>query len=388
MNHTADVLIVGGGPAGSTAARTLAQAGIDTVLLDRARFPRYKSCAGGIPVRTTRLLDFPIDCVVEDRVTAISLSYLGGNMLTRWCAAPVAYMVMRDRFDALLLEQAQRAGAAIHESTAVRAISRDGDGWQVRSDCGVWRCRYVLGADGANSVVARSSGLGADLAVSVALEAEVAAGLGEVARWRGRMNLDMGYLPWGYCWVFPKERLLSIGAVLPPSQGPRIRAILRGYLERLGLGGAPVEMVMGHKLLFRRGNEPIAGPGVALLGDAAGLADEFSEEGISYAVHSGLLAGRAVAAAIATGSPSLVTYQQAVNRHIMPELRAARLLARWFYAGVRRAPGGLFAMGRRLDLIWRALFRVLRGESDYDRELRRFPLLSLAGRTLLHGSEP
>ena len=375
MRYDADVIVVGGGPAGATAARGLAQCGVDTLLLERARLPRYKSCAGGIPVRTARALDFPVDPVVEDTVTGLHITYLGRRGFTRWAQTPLVYMVMRDRFDALLVERAREAGARVREGAAVRAVRREADGFRVLVGETALTCRYLVAADGANSAVARALGLGRGLVESVALEAEVDAGAAARARWRGCMNLDLGYGPWGYAWVFPKEELLSIGVVLPRPFGGSIRAELDGYLARLGLDGSSARWLVGHKILFRRERTPIAGEGAALLGDAAGLADEFSAEGIYYAIRSGQLAAAHIARAMAAGHRRLDAYQRSVDRELMPELRAARVIARLFYAGVRRAPRLTFHAGRHVDYVWQALFRVLRGESGYDTELARWPFL-------------
>ena len=132
----------------------------------------------------------------------------------------------------------------------------------------------------------------------------------------------------------------------------------------------------------RRGHEAIAADGALLVGDAAGLTDEFTEEGIFYAVLSGQIAARHLLRALETGGRWLGGYQRAVDRAIMPELRAARRIARLFYWCLRRSPSLTFALSRRVSYLWSALFRVLRGESTYDRELSRWPFLTAVARLL------
>ena len=377
-----DALVVGAGPAGSTAARELAAAGARVLVVDRATFPRYKACGGGIPLRTERLLPFPIDSVVEDSVHLLDVSLRGRHRFVKDSGQPFAHMVMRDRFDHLLLSHAERAGAAFRPGTTVRAFS-SGEGVRIEAEGGfVAEADFAICADGAHSPVGRMAGLGADIAECAAWEVEVKAPPAALRRYRSRSLIDLGYNPWGYAWLFPKANVLSFGIVLPPDQAGQMKERVRAYTARLGLGGAEVDIARGHKIRFRRGTEPIAAGRVLLAGDSAGLADEFTEEGIAYAVQSGRLAARNVLRALG-GDGALERYQQDVDREIMPELRAARLIGFMFYGMLRRAPRPwMFASGHT-PFLWDAFFAVQRGESTYEREAARVPLLPAIARRML-----
>jgi geranylgeranyl reductase family protein len=366
-----DVAIIGAGPAGATVARELAIAGVHTVLLERARLPRYKSCAGGIPLRTVAALPIPIDSVVEDRVSSLDVTYRGRQGFVKSSAGPFACMVMRDRFDQLLAEDAAENGAELIDGTAVRQIANTDRGFSIAYQGGRLSASLVVGADGANSLVARSTGLGTGLSQGCALEAEVWAPRIALERWRGRVNVDLGYSPSGYGWVFPKERLLSIGVVLPAVSANRLRGALTTYLDQLGLRDAGIERTIGHKVQFRHGAERVAGSGALLIGDAAGLVDEFTEEGIYYAIRSGQIAARFLQRALASGNPWLGAYERALDRELMPELNAARTIARLFYGSLNRAPRMMMKMSAHLDYLWDAFFRVQRGQSTYRAEVRR-----------------
>jgi geranylgeranyl reductase family protein len=377
-----DAIVVGAGPAGSTAARELTAAGARVLVVDRATFPRYKACGGGIPLRTERLLPFPIDAVVEDSVSLLDVAWKGRMRFVRDSGEPFAHMVMRDRFDALLLEHATRAGAEFRPGTTVRTLERNGivrvvaeGGFEAEAD-------FLVCADGAHSPVGKMAGLGTDIAECAAWEVEVATPALKRGAYRGTALIELGYHPWGYAWVFPKAGVLSIGIVLPPAAAGTMKERVNAYLDRLGLSGAAVDIARGHKIRFRRGGERIADGNVLLAGDAAGLADEFTEEGISYAVESGRLAARNVLRAMG-GDGQLDRYQADIDREVMPELRAARAIGFMFYGMLRRAPRPWMLASAHLPYLWDAFFAVQKGDSTYAREAARIPMLPGLARRMM-----
>ena len=138
-----------------------------------------------------------------------------------------------------------------------------------------------------------------------------------------------------------------------------MKSLVAGYLARLGLSGATVEIARGHKIRFRRGGETIASERVALVGDAAGLADEFTEEGISYAIHSGKLAARNALRALG-GNGDLRGYQTEVEAEIQPELAAARTIAYVFYGMLRRARRPWMFASAHVPFLWGSFFAAQR----------------------------
>ncbi len=376
-----DAIVVGAGPAGSTAARELAASGARVLVVDRAQFPRYKACGGGIPLRTERLLPFPLDAVIEDSVHRLEVTYEGRSRFVRDSGLPFAHMVMRDRFDALLLEQARKAGAEFRAGTIVRRAETAGpvaieaeDGFRAKAD-------YLVCADGAHSPAGKMAGLGAGLAECAAWEVEVKTGA-HPHRFAATSLIELGYRPWGYAWLFPKAEVLSFGIVVPPGQAARMKQQVAAFIDRLGWAGAEVEMARGHKVRFRRGHESIAGERALLAGDAAGLADEFTEEGIFYAIQSGRIAARSVLRALSGVAP-LTRYEVDIDAEVMPELRAARLVAYMFYGMLRRAPRPWMFAGGHIPWLWDAFFAIQRGESTYAREVARSgPLAAIARRRL------
>jgi flavin-dependent dehydrogenase len=279
-------------------------------------------------------------------------------------------MTMRSRFDGLLTERAVEAGCTVRDEITVRGLTREGGAWRLDTSRGAVEADFVVGADGANSVVGRATGLQRGLAESVAYEAEVRAPSRVHDAWRHTVGIDLGYRPSGYAWIFPKADVLSAGLVLPKSEGATLRQQFEDFRGRSGLAGAPVEIESGHKVLFRREVTPLSLCGALLAGDAAGLADELSEEGIYYAVRSGQLAARAI---LRSTDGGLGAYDATVNREIQPELDAARAIADWVYRMIVRWPAGVMFASRAIGYLWEAAFRVQRGESDYAVELDQLP---------------
>ncbi len=377
-----DAIVIGAGPAGATAARRLAAGGARTLLLEKQRLPRYKACGGGVPARTEALLGLPIGEVSEGVVDTIEVSRFGSSWFRKRSAEPLASMVMRDRFDEWLADEAIAAGAELRDGCPAQGVALRSDGVEVETPGGRETARWLIAADGATGITARQCGFAVGGARSAAYELEVAAPQGALERWRGAANVDVGYRPWGYGWVFPKEGALSVGLVAAPGRGRHIRRQAGRYLGRLGLAEAEIEQVAGHPIRYRRSrSEPVAQGAALLLGDAAGLADEFTAEGIAYAAHSANLA----AAAILGGGDAAAAYGAAVDREIQPELDAARTISRLYYFCVTSWPWLARQASNAVNYLWRAFFRVMRGENTYAAELGRLPGGGAAQRLLAAG---
>ena len=186
-------------------------------------------------------------------------------------------------------------------------------------------------------------------------------------------------------WVLSQRFLPPIGIVLPKDQAGELKRHTQTFIDRLGLGASEAEISRGHKIRFRRGNERIVDGNVLLAGDAAGLADEFTQEGIYYAIESGRIAARNVLRASAGGG-DLASYQAEINAQVMPELKAARLIGFMFHGMLHRAARAWMFASDHTPFLWNAFFAVQRGESTYAREVARVPLLPRIAERMLKDS--
>src|SRR3990172_2654908 len=151
-----DAIVVGLGPAGSTAARDLAGAGLRVLGIDKEKFPRYKSCGGCISTKIERILDFDISSAIEERVKGATYTYKSGRTMDIMSDRPVGYNVMRDTFDALLLSKAKEAGAETIEG--VRAVKAVDNGPSVKvllADGRDFEAKVLVGADGSSGFFGR-----------------------------------------------------------------------------------------------------------------------------------------------------------------------------------------------------------------------------------------
>ena len=349
---TTDVVVVGAGPAGSTSAREAASRGASVVLLERARFPRDKPCGGGVTIRCANLLPFSIDPVVEDVVTGARLKIGGGREVIRDAKQPLTYMTQRRRLDSFLVERAQEAGADFRDGETVTSVERRRDGsYTVATKGGtILQTRVVIGADGANGVVGNRLGYEAAATAAVALEGNVRYPEGVPDRWRHRVALHFGDYPGGYGWVFPKGDHVNVGVGgWKDATGMDVRDMLQRVCEVYGFQVSDLTNLRGHHLPMQRRGMLMAAGGSAVVGDAAGLVDPLSGEGIYAALASGTAIGPVIEDYLAGRVTSLAGYQAALRDSLLEEVEASTALMDIFHA----YPAPFIWMMQHVGPFWR-----------------------------------
>jgi geranylgeranyl reductase family protein len=356
------VAVIGAGPAGLAAACAAAATGARTVVLERAEHPRYKTCGGGLIGASLAAVDGQIDVPARDQIRSATFTLRGGREFTREEKEPLLAMVLREEFDQALLHRAVGQGAVLRQRAPVRAIEAAGDCASARlADGSAVTAQVIVGADGSSGVSARHVGVQFEQ-VDLGLELELAVPPPVAREWAGRVLLDWGKIPASYGWVFPKGDRLTVGVIAARGNGDATRDYLREFTSRLRLGSFEVVRDSGHLTRCRTDRSSLRRGRVIVAGDAAGLLDPWTREGISFALRSGALAGEFAAKAAMSdrdqdAGSSLDEYVAAVARALVPDMRAGRVLLSAFTRHT-----GTFHAGLATPKGWRAFVKLCRSE--------------------------
>jgi len=247
----------------------------------------------------------------------------------------------------------------------------------VRLNGSAVRAEAVLGADGANGITGRSLGLGENIDHGVALEGNVRYGDVREERFRGRAVVELGTVPGGYTWVFPKGDHANVGAGGWGRAGPRLREYVDTMCARYGVPRDRLTDVRGHRLPMRRpGSLPARGRAL-LVGDAAGLVDPLSGDGMYEAFVSARLAAEAVLDLLAGRASDLEPYGRALDREL-GRLGTASWAAKLAFD---RFPRTTYTIASTPP-VWRAFERLIVGDVPHPGAIRgpvRAPLRLIEG---------
>lgn len=322
---TYDVIVVGAGPAGTAAAYDLAVNNFSVLLLDKARFPRKKACAGGLTIKAAGALRYSIQPVTRKICYNLEAGRRAETHTTLKSSQPIAFMTERAEFDFFCLNKTLAAGAHFRVVKKLHAITEQERFVKIVTELGTLRSKFLIGADGANSSIRKRFAPFAEFKRGFAIEATAPA---EENR-HYEMTFDFGVVKSGYGWVFPKEDHLNLGLFTLDDTVTLKAETLRNYcMEKTG-----------HKTLREMAAFSIGfggwgyGPGlkrIFLVGDAAGLADPLLGEGLHNAIRSGQAAAHAIIQEISGGESALVCYHKLIGP-IKADTLAAFRIARWFY---------------------------------------------------------
>jgi geranylgeranyl reductase family protein len=359
-----DVIVVGAGPAGAIAAFELAKSGMQVLIIEKEKLPRMKVCAGGLTTKARKAIPFDVSPVIDLEASGGMLTYKGKLVLKADLQKPLASLVNRSEFDHFLTQQAQKQGADLLDGLKVVSIKQKEDFVLVKTAQGTYSGRYLVGADGVNSRVARDLGLSPDREKGYAVEAELVVPNATLTNLDKHVVFDFGALRYGYGWIFPKSDHLSVGVCYAKQDRPtgmkdklyefiHSQPMLHTYTVR-SIHGHPGP-IGGIKADLHRGR-------CLVVGDAANLADAWMGEGLYYAIESGKIASQSIIDAQKQAKSDLKNYSKQVNQGINQQLYYARRLARLIYG----MPGLANWLIRHNQQLMEMTFDLIRGDMSFE----------------------
>jgi geranylgeranyl reductase family protein len=302
MTDFYDVIVVGGGPAGSTAAYTLASQNVKVCLIDKSAFPRDKLCGGLVSARSIALLEHSFQGTPDPNLFISSHDVIfkmhGDYLCTTRSRSPL-YFTMRIDFDASLLQKATAAGTNVRAGESIAAIDPHNKTVSLAGGNKL-AYRFLIGADGVNSQVAKTLFGNSFDPETIGFGLEIEVPDDRLPTKSKSVEIDFDAAHWGYGWVFPKKTGFTLGVGGIHAQNPDMRGQLERFVSAYNLHLSEYR-VKGQYIPFGDYRSRPVHNNVFLCGDAAGLVDPITGEGIAYAIQSGAATANAILKEIASG---------------------------------------------------------------------------------------
>lgn len=358
MKSNYDIIISGAGPAGSLLGYLLSLEGINTLIIEKKAFPRYKICAGGLQHRTLSLIPFDIKEVLQKTINGIKFTYRGRDSFTRTYKSPIIYTVDRREFDLYLAKKAQKKGCTIRFEEKVIAFDHDGAGLIVKTDKNKFRSKILVGADGIRGTVHRSLTAEQKILKILGYEIERRCGSSEMEKYRDLIGLDFGGTKKGYAWAFPKNDIISYGIGGPANTASAMKKYFNDYM---GSNGGGRDNIMAQCIPVKTEDTPVHMDRVIAVGDAASLGDGFTGEGLYNAFKSSHIGCRTIINALRTSDYSFNDYASAIDSDIYKDIKISIAFSRIFYS----YPMFFYKLLKSNERFFRLCCEVLRGDKKY-----------------------
>jgi geranylgeranyl reductase family protein len=350
MKRTYDIIIAGGGPAGSTAGYLLSRSGFRVLLIDKSAFPRHKLCGGCITHKTVKLLERVFGVTADDLKKNGVINFESSRyeifckdkLLTKRDSPVPFYFIERYIYDNFLLRKAQSAGTEVIEGEKVASINMPGN--KVITDSGKqYLTRFFIGADGINSIMRRHFPGEAfnretwQLGHATALEAFISRS--KIQRPVNNPALYFDFINYGYAWMFPNKDKVVVGlGGLTQKNKKQFLPSFNNFLSTLNIGKLTIDNIRGYAFPYGNFLQKPAFRNIILVGDAAGFADPLLGEGIYYAQRSAELASQAICETLKedknfNAMEKLIAdnYLHLLREHIFPELIYAKKIRKFIF---------------------------------------------------------
>lgn len=368
-----DLIVVGGGPAGSMCAREAALKGLNVLLIDKEKFPRAKLCGGALSPRVTELLDFDISPIVQLEMHNAIVYAPSGRKVVVIKEDVKGHLIKRKEFDHFLLQKAKEAGVNVLEGMKVQSVEQVRSGVRVLTHGDSFKSHLLVGADGVNSTIARTLGIRTKWPsdrVALCIAADIPLPLQEITRilssdgTHGNAAIEM--YPWavkhGYGWCFPKRDEISLGVGYKMKHGVLdLRSAWRNFVEKFETEKGiklDISSQSSYRVPLGKLDKRLITRRTMLIGDAAGLVSPITGEGIHYAIRSGIIAGQVAYEAVQKKNPLHVRmYEKRLKKEMKTEFSAANFISNIAFKSAKKieiicelAENDLILQDQMLDL--------------------------------------
>lgn len=393
MDEIYDVIISGGGPSGSLLGFLLSSKNINTLIIEKEIFPRYKTCAGGIAHRTLKILPFNIEKVIEKNIYGIYFSQKNKDICLKRYTEPIIYTVDRKKFDFFIASKAKDSGCNFKFGEKVEGYDNTGNHIIVKTDKNKYHAKVLAGADGTRGPVHRSIIGNANIKKFLGYETEInlnnidAAGRYQypneyrdknenIFDFKDNIRLDFNGVRKGYCWVFPKKDHLSCGMGAPSWYAKKMRNYFKSFLSDFYTGngnkGAPSNLkINAQHIPVGDYKTPVCGYRVLTVGDAACVGDGFTGEGLYNSFKSSFIASDSIAAALTSSIFNFKDYESKIRDNIFKDIKISLMFTKIFFDSLLF----FYKLIKNNDNYFSACCKILRGDRTYKDVLDKLKII-------------
>ncbi len=305
-----DLIVIGGGPAGSAAGRQAGKMGLDSLLIEKENFPRYKACGGALSEHAMSYLDFIVPGFILEKEVYGARVHYKGQIIEESKENRIATLVTRSVLDNYLLEKAREKGIEVRMGEKVLDCKEEKNYVEVITDENIFKGKYVVIAEGAQgklkNLVRKKVGM---KEMGVCLVTEIETENDFVDNYINRLiDIHFGVASMGYGWIFPHEGYFSVGVGGFASGFSRPKKTMEKFLKDNKFEG--LYQLKGHLIPVGGIERTITTPRIVLCGDAAGFVDSFCGEGMAYAIRSGQIAVEVISKILNSGAEELKKYEE------------------------------------------------------------------------------
>ncbi|MCP4181572.1 MAG: geranylgeranyl reductase family protein [bacterium] len=373
-----DLIIIGAGPSGSSAARKACKLGLNTLIIEKEKFPRYKPCGGAISERAKSYLDFKLPEKVFNRNIFGTKIYYKDNIIAKYKDHCLASLTTRSVFDNYLLDKALETGVILRQEEKVKNYIEKVDHIDVITDKGRYSSKYLIVAEGAvGNLKYKVRNRDNKNEYGICVVTEVEESNKNINKYiKDAIEIHFGIASLGYGWVFPHDKYFSvgIGGIAKDIEHPK--QILSEFLKRRNFNGN--YKFSGHLIPAGGIKRTLISSKVILAGDAGGFIDTFTGEGIAYAIKSGQIAADIVSEILKTNDVNkLNNYYSKIESEFGSNLYYSLILSKIMHS----LPGLCFDIFTKNDQILDEFLKLSLPDSSYKKFMKwmlpRIPLFLL-----------